>query len=67
MKVLWLSPWMRPLARIHAEALRAQGDDEPKPWVMPTTCPDCGTILRPPAVGKSNEVGPLVGVIRHRP
>jgi hypothetical protein len=31
------------------------------------TCPDCGTILRPPAVGKSNEVGPLVGVIRHRP
>lgn len=27
MKVLWLSPWMRPLARIHVEALRAQGDD----------------------------------------
>ncbi|WP_245819617.1 glycosyltransferase family 4 protein [Rhodococcoides yunnanense] len=25
--MLWLSPWMRPLARIHVEALRAQGDD----------------------------------------
>ncbi|SNT30925.1 glycosyltransferase family 4 protein [Rhodococcoides kyotonense] len=27
MKVLWLSPWMRPLARIHVEALRERGDD----------------------------------------
>lgn len=27
MKILWLSPWMRPLARVHVEALRAQGDD----------------------------------------
>jgi glycosyltransferase involved in cell wall biosynthesis len=27
MRVLWLSPWMRPLARIHVEALCAQGDD----------------------------------------
>jgi DNA ligase (NAD+) len=27
------------------ESLRGQGDDEPKPWVMPTTCPDCETPL----------------------
>lgn len=27
MKVLWLSPWMRPLARIHADALRSVGHD----------------------------------------
>jgi DNA ligase (NAD+) len=27
------------------ESLRGKGDDEPKPWVMPTTCPDCGTPL----------------------
>jgi glycosyltransferase involved in cell wall biosynthesis len=25
LRVLWLSPWMRPLARVHAEALRAEG------------------------------------------
>ncbi|BAX97863.1 hypothetical protein MSTE_02554 [Mycobacteroides stephanolepidis] len=25
MRILWLSPWMRPLARVHAEALRARG------------------------------------------
>ncbi len=25
MRILWLSPWMRPLARVHAEALRCQG------------------------------------------
>nr|WP_234802747.1 glycosyltransferase family 4 protein [Mycobacteroides salmoniphilum] len=25
MRILWLSPWMRPLARVHAEALRDQG------------------------------------------
>lgn len=25
MRILWLSPWMRPLARVHAEALRGQG------------------------------------------
>ena len=27
MKVLWLSPWMRPLARIHCDLLRAAGHD----------------------------------------
>jgi glycosyltransferase involved in cell wall biosynthesis len=27
MKVLWLSPWMRPLARIHADALRSVGHE----------------------------------------
>jgi hypothetical protein len=27
LRVLWLSPWMRPLARIHVEALRAAGAD----------------------------------------
>jgi glycosyltransferase involved in cell wall biosynthesis len=26
-KILWLSPWMRPLARIHADALRSVGHD----------------------------------------
>lgn len=26
MRVLWLSPWMRPLARLHGEALRGNGD-----------------------------------------
>jgi DNA ligase (NAD+) len=26
-------------------SLRAQGDNEPKAWVMPTTCPDCETPL----------------------
>lgn len=27
MRILWLSPWMRPLARVQVEALRAQGND----------------------------------------
>jgi glycosyltransferase involved in cell wall biosynthesis len=27
LRVLWLSPWMRPLARVQAEALRARGAD----------------------------------------
>ena len=27
MKVLWLSPWMRPLARLHADALRSVGHE----------------------------------------
>jgi glycosyltransferase involved in cell wall biosynthesis len=27
MRVLWLSPWMRPLARIHADALRSVGHE----------------------------------------
>lgn len=27
MRVLWLSPWLRPLARIYAEQLRADGDE----------------------------------------
>lgn len=27
MKILWLSPWMRPLARLHADALRTVGHD----------------------------------------
>lgn len=27
MRILWLSPWMRPLARIHADALRSVGHD----------------------------------------
>jgi glycosyltransferase involved in cell wall biosynthesis len=27
MRVLWLSPWMRPLARVHADALRASGHE----------------------------------------
>jgi DNA ligase (NAD+) len=27
------------------ESLRGKGDDEPKPWVMPTECPDCQTPL----------------------
>ena len=26
-RVLWLSPWMRPLARVQAEALRRRGAD----------------------------------------
>lgn len=26
-------------------SLRATGDDEPKPWTMPTTCPACGSTL----------------------
>ena len=26
-RVLWLSPWMRPLARVQAEALRQRGVD----------------------------------------
>ena len=25
LRVLWLSPWMRPLARVHAEALQRRG------------------------------------------
>ncbi|NMO02899.1 glycosyltransferase family 4 protein [Gordonia sp. TBRC 11910] len=27
MRILWLSPWLRPLARIYGEQLRAAGDD----------------------------------------
>lgn len=27
MKILWLSPWMRPLARVHVEALQSLGHD----------------------------------------
>ncbi|WP_197983447.1 glycosyltransferase family 4 protein [Aeromicrobium sp. CFBP 8757] len=27
MKILWMSPWMRPLARVHADALRSVGHD----------------------------------------
>lgn len=27
MRILWLSPWMRPLARVYVEALRASGHD----------------------------------------
>ncbi|MET0928132.1 MAG: glycosyltransferase family 4 protein [Aeromicrobium sp.] len=27
MRILWLSPWMRPLARVHADALRSVGHD----------------------------------------